>query len=43
MVYEAYEVKNKKRKITLSFSSPEKEEYFQYIINSLLHRKKLLL
>ena len=29
--YEAYEVKNKKGKITLSFTSPEKEKYYIYI------------
>ena len=29
--YEAYEVKNKKGKITLSFTSPEKEKLYIYI------------
>ena len=38
-VYEAYELKKKKRKITLSFTPPEKD--FLYIfMKSLLHRKK---
>jgi hypothetical protein len=37
--YEAYEVKNEKGKITLSFTSPQKD--FLYIfMKSLLHRKR---
>ncbi len=34
--YEAYEVKNKKGKITLSFTSPEKEKHLFYIYDVIV-------
>ena len=39
-VYEAYEVKTKKRKITLSFTSPETEQYFLYLWSDYMGKIK---